>query len=180
MTSRLLVLSLMIVLLAPARGAEDGRAEPTPGLWSRLLHPILHPFGSGHPRDEKGNVVKVKNLILSMELSPAVVKLPDTRRLNVAIALGNKSGKFVHLEFPTTQRIEVLIRDKTGRLVTQWSEDQSFTNDASYITINPGERIEYDVSVATRDMTAGQPYTVEGFFPSFNELRIQKTIVPEK
>ena len=115
-----------------------------------------------------------------MDVSPLPVKLSEARRLAVTVSLRNKSGKFIHLEFPTTQRIEVLIRNQADKLVTQWSEDQSFSNEASYITINPDERIEYNVSVATRDMTAGQPYTIEGFFPSFDDLKIKKTIVPEK
>ncbi len=180
MLFRLFVFSLLLVSFTPARAAEDGRAESKPGLWSRIVQSASHPFGFGRPKDEKGNVVKVKHLELSMDVSPLPVNLSEARRLSVTVSLRNKSGKFVHFDFPTTQRIEVLIRNQAGKLVTQWSEDQSFSNEASYVTINPGERIEYNVSVATRDMTAGQPYTVEGFFPSFDDLKIKKTIVPEK
>jgi len=39
------------------------------------------------------------------------------------------------------------------------------------VTINPNERLEYVVSLATRDMVAGETYTVEAFFPNFDQLR---------
>lgn len=180
MLFRLLVFSVTLITIQPARAAEDGRDDSKPGLWSRVVQSVVHPFGFGRPRDEKGNIVKVKHLELTMDVSPLPVRLSETRQLQITVSLRNKSGKFVHFDFPTTQRIEVLIRNQAGKLVTQWSEDQSFSNEASYITINPGERIEYHVSVPTRDMTAGQPFTVEGFFPSFDDLKIKKVIVPEK
>ena len=86
----------------------------------------------------------------------------------------------MHLEFPTTQRIDVIVRNQAAKIVAQWSEDQSFSNDPGYVTVNPGERIEYNALVATRDMAAGQTYIVEGFFPNFTQLKIQKSIVPQK
>ena len=77
--------------------------------------------------------------------------------------------------------IEILIRDNArNKLVTQWSEDQAFSNEPAYVTINPGERVEYHAAVSTRDLVAGRAYTVEAFFPNFDKLTIQQTIVPEK
>jgi hypothetical protein len=116
----------------------------------------------------------------ALDISPLPLKLSQTRQIKVTLVLTNKSSSFVHLEFPTTQRIEILIRNKAGKLVTQWSEDQSFANEPSYIAINPGERVEYSESISTREMTAGQQYTIEGFFPNYDELRTSKTIVPEQ
>jgi hypothetical protein len=64
--------------------------------------------------------------------------------------------------------------------VNTWSEDQSFTNDPAAVTVNPGERLEYSVSVATREMSAGQAYTVEASFPNYPEFKIQEKVTPEK
>src|SRR5207302_6647626 len=98
----------------------------------------------------------------------------------IALALANRSHRAVHLEFPTTQRIEILIKDQKEKLVTQRSEDQSFENQPVFVTINPGERIEYNASIGTRDLAPGRTYIIEGFFPNFEGLRATKTITPGK
>ena len=84
------------------------------------------------------------------------------------------------LDFPTSQRIEVLVKNAAGKTVEQWSEDHAFTNELSVETINPGERLEYSANISTRDMAAGQSYTIEAFFPNYDALRTTKAIVPEK
>lgn len=132
--------------------------------------------GSGKKEGE----MKWKHLLLTMKLEPLPLKLGETRQLKVTLQLTNKSKKFVQLEFPTTQRIEVLVKQKDGKLVEQWSEDQSFSGEPSLVTINPGERLEYAVSVATRDMVAGEPFVIEAFFPNYEALRVEQAITPEK
>jgi hypothetical protein len=94
--------------------------------------------------------------------------------------LKNRSKKFVQMQFPTSQRIEVLVRTTDGKLVEQWSQDQSFANEPTLVVINPRERLEYTASVATRDMTAGRTYIVEAFFPNYEPLRVQKAVTPEE
>lgn len=137
------------------------------------------PFVGGK-REPGAREVNGKRLALSMEIAPAPVKLSEARTIQVTLRLANRSKKFAQLSFPTTQRIEVLVKNKQGKMVEQWSEDQAFSNEPSLVTLNPGERLEYVANVATRDMVAGEPFVVEGFFPNFEELRTQKTVVPEK
>ena len=100
--------------------------------------------------------------------------------LKVVLSLTSRPGKSVHLEFPTTQRFDILVRDKSGRQLVQWSEDELFTPEQTFVTINPGEHIEYEALIATRDLVAGQQYFVEGYFLNYKELKIRKMIVPEK
>ena len=108
------------------------------------------------------------------------LKLADANRLKVTLTLVNHGKKLAPLEFPTSQRVEVLIKNSAGKTVEQWSQDQAFTSDPTVVTINPNERAEYSVEVATRDMSAGQTYTVEGFFPKYDTLKAVQTLVPEK
>ena len=146
--------------------------EKKPGIMNR----VLHPFGGG-----KDAVGKDKSrLAAALTLSPLPLKLADTNRLKVTLTLTNRGKKLAPLEFATSQRIDVLIKNSAGKTIEQWSQDQSFTNEPTVMTINPGERAEYVVEVATRDMSAGQTYTVEGFFPGYNTLRATQTLVPEK
>jgi len=114
-----------------------------------------------------------------MDLSPLPLSLSDTRMLKVVLALTNKSEKMVQLEFPTTQRFDILLRDKAGKQLMQWSEDQLFDSEQTVVTINPGEHIEYETSIATRDLTAGREFVVEGYFLNYKELKIKRTIIPK-
>ncbi len=168
---------LFLVLAAPGRAEENADASPTPkpGFVFRF-------FGMFHHSKKPAEKASLRGgqFALALDVAPLPVKLSESRQIRVTLVLTNKSKSFVHLEFPTTQRIEILIRDKAGKLVTQWSEDQSFANEPSYIAINPGERVEYSESVPTREMSAGQPYTLEGFFPNYDDLKTTRTIVPEK
>lgn len=115
-----------------------------------------------------------------MTVAPLPLHLSDTRQLKITIVLANISKRFVQLAFPTTQRVEILVRDDSGKIVTQWSEDQSFENSADYISINAGERLEYSASISTRDMTAGRKYTIEGFFPNYPDLIARQPLVAER
>jgi archaellum component FlaG (FlaF/FlaG flagellin family) len=167
---------LAVLALASAQAAEEAPpATPKPGLMNRLLHP----FGGGKS-DEKGKDTKFKNLEMKVTLDPAVAKLSESRTLKVTVMLKNTGKKLVQLDFPTTQRIEVLVKNKAGKRVAQWSEDQAFTNDPSIVAINPGERLEYTANVSTRDFVAGETYTLEAFFPNFEALRDSRTVTAEK
>ncbi len=170
--SPVLACLLLCAFAAPAYADEEGQAEKLPGMFSRMLDVFRPSAGKSE--------LKWKQLLLTMKLEPLPLKLGETRQLKVTLQLTNKSKKFVQLEFPTTQRIEVIVKRPDGKLVEQWSEDQSFSGDPSFVTINTGERLEYSVSVATRDMTAGQPAVIEAFFPNYEPLRVEQTITPEK
>lgn len=155
-------------------------ATPRPGFFKRAINAV-NPFhkDKGRAQDDKKAKTRAKKLELTMEISPLPLKLSETHEIQVKLVLTNNSHKIVQLDFPSTQRIEVLLRNQTGKLVAQWSEEQSFVNDPGYVTINPREHVEYTASVSGRDMVTGQSYTVEGFLPNFEELKISKTIVPE-
>jgi len=168
----LLILAVPMALLA---AEEVPPAAPKPGLWYRLLHP----FGGGKPKEPKGTKTNFKQLEIGLLVDPNPVKVSENRMLKVTLTLTNRGGKLAQLEFPTSQRVEVLLKAKDGKTVEQWSEDQAFTNDPTLVAINPGERLEYSVNVATRDMTAGETYTVEGFFPNFEALRKSVPIVAQ-
>lgn len=158
---------------APAAEATPApAAEKKPGIMNR----VLHPFGGGKGAAKKAN----GNLTAGLKLSPQPLKLSEANRLKVTVTLINYGRKLVPLEFPTSQRIEVLIKDSTGKTIEQWSQDQAFANEPTVVTINGGERAEYSVEVATRDLSAGQSYTIEGFLPAYNTLRATQTLVPEK
>lgn len=172
------VLPVLAALSLAAHAAEEAPpATPKPG----LMHRLLHPFAGGKSAPApKVKDVNFKQLEMTLAVEPAAPKLPETREVKVAVMLANKGKKLVQLDFPTTQRLEVLVKSKAGKRVVQWSEDQAFTNDPTLVAINPGERLEYSVTLSTRDLVAGETYTIEAFFPNFDPLRKSRTLTPAK
>jgi hypothetical protein len=197
------------LLAAAALAAEDNgakKATPTPApaeqkkettaknmhkkhgpgllddLWAKIK-PTKKPAAPGTtavPGDAVEREVGNKKVLIGMTVEPHPLKLSDARQMKVTVVVANKGAKMVQLEFPTTQRIEVLVRNAAGKLVEQWSEDRTFANEPGIRAINPGERLEYAVTLSTRDLAAGQTYTVEALFPNYESLRLQRNVVPEK
>ena len=161
------------VLLLAHAPAEDAKG---PG----IVHRLLHPFGGKKGATAEKAESHSGKVAIALKLDPQPLKLSAANRLKVTLTLTNRAKKLEVLEFPTSQRIEVLIKNAAGKTIEQWSQDQQFAKEPTVVTINPGERVEYTVEVATRDLVAGQPFTVEGFFASHDTLKAQTALVPEK
>jgi hypothetical protein len=176
MGARFCLLLVCFLVIAPLRASEEPSGERRkPGMISRFFNVFR---GSRDPGDNPS--ANWKRLELTMIVEPLPLDLGETRQIKVTLRLANKSKRLVQLEFPTTQRIEVLVRNRNGKLVEQWSEDQAFTNEPTLVTINPGERLEYSANIATRDMVGGESYTIVGYFPNYDQLKATKVIVPKK
>ena len=128
------------------------------------------------PKAKKGD--PTATLAFQMEVQPKEIKLSEARQLKLNIALVNEGRRFTQLHFPTTQRIEILVRDDKDHLVTQWSEDRAYEQTPGYVGINPGERVEYNTTISTRDLQAGRSYKVFAFLPNYENLRAEKEIKP--
>jgi hypothetical protein len=170
---------LCLATLALPMGLLAAEEKPVPTPKPSLWHRLTHPFGS-KKKEAQGKGPVFKQLEMGLVVDPNPVKLADNRQLKVTLTLTNRGGKLAQLEFPTSQRVEVLIKSKDGKTIEQWSQDQAFNNEPTLVTINPRERLEYAVNVATRDMSAGQTYIVEGFFPNFEALRKSIPVAAEK
>lgn len=172
------LLLLLAVLPCAAPAAEEAAPAPArPG----LMHRLLHPFGGGSTAAApKLKDVNFKNLEMGLAVEPPAPSLSETRDLKVTVTLANKGKKLVQLAFPTTQRIEVLVKSKAGRVLVRWSEDQAFLKEPTLVAINPGERLEYAATISTRDLVAGEAYSVEAFFPTFEPLRMTHGLAPVK
>jgi Intracellular proteinase inhibitor len=113
-------------------------------------------------------------------VDPAAPKLGEQRQMNVILRVTNKGKRLAQLEFPTAQRVDGIIRDKLGNVIERWSEDHSFEKEPGVVSINPGERVEFTMSIATREMTAGETYTVEAFLLEHETLRGSAHVTPAR
>jgi len=174
----LTVLALGVCTLTAV--AQDEEPPRKPDFVQRTLKASMEAVKKPFSNFGKAQPPLTRELEVQMTLSPEPVNLSETRQIQATISLTNKSKKLVQLEFPTTQRIEVVVTNSQGKSVAQWSEDQTFNNEPGYVAINPGEHVEYNASVPTRDMVAGQLFTIEGFLPKYPQLRSHRMITPVK
>lgn len=98
---------------------------------------------------------------LSITLEPAEFKLEERREITVTVILKNESSRQIQINFPTTQRIELLTKDKTGNVIERWSDDRVFDPLEGIVAVNPNETIEYSERIPTREMKSGEMYTIE-------------------
>ncbi|MEY2489375.1 MAG: Intracellular proteinase inhibitor [Verrucomicrobiota bacterium] len=170
--SRSLVLALLSLAIASSLVAEDQTAQPTPQKRGGWFTRMLHPFQSSPAPNYKD--ARLRGLVLDLKLSPQPVKLSEVRQLEVKITLTNVSKRAISLDFPTDQRIEILLRNSSDAVLTTWSDNHAFDANAGTILINPGEHIYYSETIATRELTPNKVFLVEVFFPQYPELRARQ------
>ncbi len=157
------------------------------GLSACSLLPFHHHEGDDHGAALETNPGMVgrrpnaRGLAVQMKSSPDPVKLGETREINVTLILRNTSKVTANLKFATSQTIEILLREPdTGKVISQWSTDHTFSTESRYVVINPQERVEYNEPITTRDMHAGKTYNLEAYFVGYDqELRAMKPVVPQ-
>ena len=127
-----------------------------------------------------GRHPNARGLDVELKTAPDPLKLGEARQIDVTLILHNDGKRAASLKFPTSQVIEIVLRDPSdGKIVSQWSTDRSFDNDIHYVIVNPGERAQYNEPIATRDLHAGKTYTLEAYFMGHEkELHAARQITP--
>ena len=132
------------------------------------LVPSLHPGGSRESSESASLVVNPQDPVLK-----------DQRELGVTYAVRNNSNDLTRLEFSTSQHIEVLARNASGVVVERWSDDRGFQKEEGVVVINPRERIEYQEKISTREMRAGQTYSVEAALKTQPDHSLSQPVNPQ-
>ncbi len=166
MTRALLPLLLLSALGTSTLAEEPERAQRR-GWLGRLLHPFTAP-----PAPEYQDP-RLRGLVLTVSISPQPVKLSEVRQMEVKIRLTNKAKRPITLEFPDTQRFEIFLRDPNEKILTSYTENHAFTEDPGRVMINPDEHIQYDETIATRELTPNKVFLVEVSFPQYPDLRLR-------
>ncbi len=159
----------IFVVLALLGGVNGAPAQEKRSWLGRALHP----FGSAEKLPQYKNP-KLRGLILAVELPREPVKLSEIRQLPVHVTLTNRGDHAIELTFPSEQRIEILLRDAAGQVVTRWSDNRAFAEQAGTLLINPNEHVEYSETIATRELVPSRVFTVEVTVPAYPELDAQR------
>lgn len=147
----------------------SGHAQEKRSWFSR----VLHPFNSADKIPQYKNP-KLRGLVLTMEFPQQPVNLSEVRQLPVQVFLTNRGDHAVELNFPNEQRIEILLRDAAGKVVTRWSDNRAFAETVGTLLINPSEHVEYSETIATRELVPGKVFTVEVMVPAYPELDVRR------
>src|SRR5215813_2337549 len=169
---RRVVLLVLVVFSAAGIFGQDVTPTPPPARKRGWLSRILHPFSPNVVPQYKDP--RLRGLALDLQIAPQTVKLSEVRQLNVKVTLANLSKRPVALDFPTSQRIEIYLMNSAGEVLTRWSENHAIVEKSATILIDPSERIEYNETISTRELTPNKVFIAEVFFPQFLELRIQQ------
>jgi Intracellular proteinase inhibitor len=169
---RRLVLLVLVVCVAGVMFGQDVAPTPTPAPKRGWLSRILHPFSPNVLPQYKDP--RLRGLALDLQITPQTVKLSEVRQLNVKLSLANLSKRPVTLDFPTSQRIEIYLMNSAGKVLARWSENHAIAEKPAAILINPNERIEYNETISTRELTPNKVFIAEVFFPQYLELRIRQ------
>src|SRR6202048_3071785 len=110
-------------------------------------------------------------LEMRLKVNPEVIRLSDTRALEVHLQLINRSRKPINLLFNDSRKYDFLLRDSSGKKLAQWSDDQPVNQTPGYVIINSGERAEFVGNVSTRDMVAGRTYSLEALIFGYDQMR---------
>jgi hypothetical protein len=113
-----------------------------------------------------------------LTVDPKNFSLDDRREITATFVVENKTAKLVKLDFPTSQRIEILVRDANGKVIEKWSDDRAFQDVSGVVMINPGEHIQYEERLATRDMLPGKTYTIEASLANNPEFTKTAMVTP--
>jgi Intracellular proteinase inhibitor len=151
---------------------QDTAPTSTPARRRGWLSRILHPFSPEVVPQYKDP--RLRGLALDLQITPQTVKLSEVRQLGVKVTLANLSKRPVALDFPTNQRIEIYLMDSAGDILAKWSDNHAITEKAATILVNPQERVEYNETIATRELTPNKVFIAEVFFPQYPELRIRQ------
>ena len=114
---------------------------------------------------------RVSDLEMTLSLEPGQIRLGVDRRIRVRVGLRNRGRRMCELEFGSSQRIEVQLVEGGRGVLETWSDDRRFEPRRGWVALNPGERLEYEAEVSTRDMEPGGAYRVEVWLPEHPKVR---------
>jgi hypothetical protein len=169
---RRVVLLPLVIFVAGAMFGQDVTPTPMPTRKRGWLSRILHPFSPNVVPQYKDP--RLRGLALDLQIAPQTVKLSEVRQLSVKLTLANLAKRPMALDFPTSQRIEIYLMNSAGEVLTKWSENHAIVEKPATILINPSERIEYNETISTRELTPNKVFIAEVFFPQYLELRIRQ------
>jgi hypothetical protein len=129
-----------------------------------------------HPGASRG--AKAGSSPMTVVVEPSEFSLGQTAELDVSVRITNATRNEMEFLFPDNQRIEILLKDDSGTVVSRWSEDRSFDRKLGFTEINPSEFVVFAERLPTAKMSAGRTYTVEVSLANQEGYSATATVTP--
>jgi hypothetical protein len=149
---------------------SKGSPDSATTIFTKFFTDMFASVRLGRLRAEK----TTQNLVVD----PSEFSLSERRELDTTYMVRNNTKKIIRLDFNTTQRIDVLTSDASGKVIEKWSEDHAFQLQEGIVIINPKERIEYSEKVATREMKPSETYTIKADVIGYPDYSATTTVTP--
>lgn len=146
--------------------------------WRATKNLVASPFGKSKKKSS-GSAAQGAHLSAVVKLTPETVRLSVARSIEVVVVITNNGERSVQLDFPTSQHLELVMKSESGAVIQRWSDDQKIERDASFVAVNPGERLEYSTTLSTRNMAVGKTYVIEATVPGYPAISGKKIVVPQ-
>ncbi|MFZ4116225.1 MAG: BsuPI-related putative proteinase inhibitor [Chthoniobacterales bacterium] len=117
---------------------------------------------------------------LQIIVEPSSFSVSETPELHVSFKITNTKKEMVFLDFQTNQRIDILVKEKNGTVITRWSEDRSFDPISGVVTINPKESVVYTEKIPTTLMKDGTTYSIQVSLVGHPEYTLTQSITPQE
>lgn len=116
---------------------------------------------------------------ITVTVDPSDFSLASTGEIEVTLRLTNQRRHEIELLYPDNQRIEILVKDPAGVVVSKWSQDRAFEHTEGYVEVNPKEFICYTERLPTAGMKAGVPYTLEVSIANQTGYTVTSRVTPK-
>lgn len=165
---------------AKAAMAEAGREgfgmyvpkPPHPPVGQQIKKFFHGVFGSAHGGKREATPMVVT-------LSPSSFSLAQTSEVDVNLKLTNARKRELQILYPDNQRLEILTKDSSGKIVNRWSQDRSFDPNEGFVSVNPDEFVTYTERISTSGMKVGETYTIEVSLANQQGFVTSTTVTPE-
>lgn len=158
---------------SPSKGYPRVPQRKYDSIFGKVSHFFTDMFGNVKMGTSEAQVENA-----TLKLDPESPVLKDNREIEVTYTIRNNSKSLTRLEFPTTQRIEILTYNSSGAIVDRWSDDRAFKAEEGVVVLNPTERIEFKEKISTRDMRSGETYKTEASLISHPGFVVDRTVTP--
>lgn len=116
---------------------------------------------------------------LQLILEPSHFSVEDTPELTVTFKITNNKNTTLLLDFPTNQRLDIVVKKKNGDVITRWSADRDFEPFPGLVTINVKESVVFTEKISTAGMQHGETYIIDATLVGQKGYNLSQEVTPE-
>lgn len=121
----------------------------------KINNKLLVPFDLVDKIFATNIINKDKQKRVSLELKLDQQQVIDKETLLLQMKINNNTEENIKLEFKTSQKYDILIKNKNNEIIYNWAKDKMFTQAFNYITIKANSSIKFEEKLDISDLNKG-------------------------